>query len=423
MTRSVLLVTSNGFGMGHLVRQLALKAAMPADVRCTILTLSGAAPIAIDAGAELEYCPSYTRFNKRAWHRGYLADRIEALAREVAADVIVFDGVVPYVGLLTAMKRLDVTRVWMRRGVWRTIAQRWPLSYSSFFDLVIEPGDVGGLRDVGPTKSRTDAAGVGVITQAGTASMLPRSEAAARLGVDPNKPTLLLNIGSNRVPDLDEIEQALASRIDWNVITTRDALGRNRSGSSGIGVISGVFPLHPYLSAVDLAVTSVGYNAAHEFLACGVPTVVVPADNATDDQYARAEAMAEIGAAVVARPDQGQPLFPVIAALLDDAKSRAMMSEAARTFAATWGEGAKDAVQLIRTARPRRHGLVPGLRLLARRGIEQALALAARARSGEPQFATTISMADMTGTARIEHLHPGLSAAYRARREEIARSW
>jgi hypothetical protein len=421
-SRSVLLITSNGFGMGHLVRQLAIKAAMPADVRCTILTLSGAAPIAIEAGATLEYCPSYTRFDKRAWHRGYLADRIEALALEVKADVVLFDGVVPYVGLLTALKRLNVTNVWMRRGVWRESAKTWPLKYSSFFDLVIEPGDIGSLRDRGVTSRGHDATPVGVVTEAGGPALLDREQAAARLGVDPTKRTLLLNIGSNRLADFEAVEQALASRSDWNVISTRDALGRNRSAASGIGVISGIFPLHPYLSAVDLAVTSVGYNAAHEFLATGVPTIVVPADNATDDQYARADAMVEVGASM--RVDTSAQLLEALTMLMADAPRRTRMSDSAIAAASRWGSGASEAVGLILSAAPQRNAAMSARsRFAMRLFAERLLGLVSRGDRRSATLTESISMADIRGEDRVEHLHPGLSTAYRARRAEIAASW
>lgn len=423
---SVLLVTSNGFGMGHLVRQLAIRSAMPEGVRCTILTLSGAAPIAIESGAALEYCPSYTRFDKRAWHRGYLADRIEALAREVDADVLLFDGVVPYVGLLRAVQRLDVAAVWMRRGVWRSSAKTWPLKYSGLFDLILEPGDVGDRCDVGPTARRGDARKVGVITEAGTTAMVDRAAAAARLGVDPQRPTLLINIGSNRISDLQALEQALTEDVGlsgWNVITTRDALARNRSDAAGIHVVSGVFPLHPYLAAVDLAVTSVGYNAAHEFLACGVPVVAVPADNATDDQYARADAMAQIGAAVVCRPETGTDLLKVIAPLMADAARRNQMRRAALDFAGGWGDGAGDAVEAMLAIRRIRRSRSARLRFRARWVAEQLLGLMLPRASRAVRFTETLSMADVTGADQVEHVHPGLRPQYRQEREQIASAW
>ncbi len=427
--RSILLVTSNGFGMGHLVRQLAIAAALPADVRCTIMTLSQAAPVAVRGGAVLEYCPSYTSpwISKRAWHRGYLRDRIVALAEEVDADVIAFDGVVPYAGLLAALRRLPVAAVWVRRGVWRADASTAPLAFADLFDLIIEPGDLGDRMDAGATHQRGDARKIGVITQAGPPSMLERDAAARVLGVDPGKPTVLFNVGSNAIPGLDEIMERLAERDDINVITTKDALGRNRSGSeaSRVHTVSGVFPLYPYLSAVDLAVTSVGYNAAHEFTACAVPTVLVPADNVTDDQRARALAMQAQGVGVVVEASQGAAMAQVVVQLIDDELGRAAMATAARELQMRWGDGAQQAAQLLLKALPRgKADLIPLVRLRARLLAEWVLGF----RDVRPTvqgvvLTTDLLGVDLGGGVAVEHLHPSAGPDYADRRRVIAEAW
>lgn len=422
--RTVLLVTSNGFGMGHLVRQLAIANALGSNVH--IMTLSQAAPVAVAAGAVLEYCPSYTSpwIGKRAWHRGYLRDRIVALTQEVSADVIVFDGVVPYIGLLDALRRLDVVRVWMRRGVWRPDADPSPLRYSSLFDLVIEPGDLGAPRDLGPTKHRNDATRVGVITQAGPATMLSRADAAKRLDVDPNKLTVLFNVGSNVIPGLDDVMAGIARRSDVTVLTTKDALGRNRSDSA-VHAVSGIFPLYPYLAAVDLAITSVGYNAAHEFVGSGVPTVLVPANNVTDDQRARALAMQEAGVSVVVEADRASELQQTVERLLENDGERAAMAEAATRIAAGWGNGAADAAALLRNAaRIRRPALTARLGVAVRILIEQVLGLVDRQpRATQVVFTHDLDVNALRGERAVEHLLPNTSAVYAERRRGIARTW
>lgn len=422
--RTVLLITSNGFGMGHLVRQLAIANELGGAAH--IMTLSQAAPIAIAAGATLEYCPSYTSrwIGKRAWHRGYLRDRIVALATELDADTVVFDGVVPYVGLLDALQRLDVARVWVRRGVWREAANATPLAYAPMFDLVIEPGDLGAPRDVGPTRIRTDATRVGVITQAGAQAMLPRADAAARLGIDPGNLTVLFNVGSNAIPGLDAVMTAIAHRANVNVLTTKDALGRNRSDST-VHAVSGLFPLYPYLGAVDLAITSVGYNAAHEFVGSGVPTVLVPADNATDDQHARALAMQDAGTSVVADARNAIALQETIERLLDDEDERSVMAHAARTVAQQWGSGARDAAELIRAVRQGpRHDRKARLRLRLRLIAEQLVGILDRApRARDVVFAHELTAELLRGERAVEHLLPGRSTAYAARRRAIASAW
>ena len=423
--RSVLLITSNGFGMGHLVRQLAIAAKLPGRVH--IMTLSQAAPVAVAAGAQLEYCPSYTSpwIGKRAWHRGYLRDRIVALAEEVNADVIAFDGVVPYVGLLEALSSLDVARVWIRRGVWRADTDASPLAYAGLFDLVIEPGDLGASRDTGPTSVRHDARRVGVITQAGPHALVPRAEAAAKLGIDPTKLTVLFNVGSNAIPGLEQVIATIAARAHVNVVMTKDALERNRS-QTNITTVSGVFPLYPYLAAVDLAVTSVGYNAAHEFTASGVPTILVPANNVTDDQRARAHAMQDAGIGVVVEAEDSAGLQEAVERLLDDENERAAMALAARQCTATWTDGSTEAAALIATVgRGPRAGGTAQLRLLARRAAERLLGLVPRPTRRVQAVLVTDDVVgrNLAGDVAIEHVHPGLRDAYAARRTAIAKAW
>lgn len=422
--RRILLITSNGFGMGHLVRQLAIADALGGDVH--IMTLSQAAPSAVAGGAVLEYCPSYTSpwLSKRAWHRGYLRDRIVALAEEVQADVIAFDGVVPYAGLLDALTRLDVVRVWFRRGVWRADTDPSPLLYSPMFDLIIEPGDLGAARDQGPTAVRNDAVRVGVITQAGAPK--PRAEAAAALDIDQRRLTVMFNVGSNAIPGLDTIIESIAARGDVNVLTTKDPLGRERSGVAGrVKPITGIFPLHPYLSAVDLAVTSVGYNAAHEFVATGVPTILVPADNLTDDQRARALAMQDAGVGLVVDATQPKLLLETIERLIDDENERQAMALGARTIAEHWGNGAAQAAALLRDATPTKRSVTSAsVRLGARLFAERLLGLIDRRPPvAGIDFSSDLLGKTLNGATVFEHLHPGTSDAYRHRRELIAKVW
>lgn len=429
---SILLITSNGFGMGHLVRQLAIASAMPADVRCTLMTLSQAAPVAAAAGAVLEYCPSYTSpwLHKRAWHRGYLRERIVALAMEVQPDVIAFDGVVPYPGLLDALRRLPARRVWFRRGVWRADAATAPLAYSGFFDLIIEPGDLGHPRDHGPTSHRSDATRIGVITQAGPAAMQPREDAAERLGIDPERPALLFNVGSNAIPGLANVQRDVAAGGTWQVLTTKDALGRARSGDDSIRPVTGLFPLHPWLSAIDLAVTSVGYNAAHEFIAAGVPTVLVPATNATDDQRARAEAIAAAGAGIVVAPEEPDHLAAVLANLMADPAARNHLQAGARALADAWSNGTAEAVTLLldqaaQGPAQRRVPLAARFRLSARLLAERLLAPFVSDRVTRLVVMSTELSPEAVNdpTTVLEHLHPGTSAAYREARMRVARRW
>ena len=122
----VLLATSNGVGMGHLTRQLTVALSAPDDIDPVLMSLSGALPTVRSAvasgalpelaGVRTEYCPS----RKSGWlpkggaarrlrelhpaynWEPYFADRLRALVAETGARLVLFDGVVPYAGLLAA---------------------------------------------------------------------------------------------------------------------------------------------------------------------------------------------------------------------------------------------------------------------------------------------------------------------------------
>lgn len=425
----VLLITSNGWGMGHLVRQLTIAAALPADVPHVIFTLSGAAAIA--TRPNLEYAPSYTQpwISRGTWHGGYLRDRILALAAEFRPTHVVFDGVVPYPGLLDAIRQLDTVNIWMRRGLWRANANPKPLRDSDWFDLILEPADLGDALDVGPTANRDDAHKIGVITDANPTTAISRALAAARLRIDPDKPTLLMNLGSAAIGNLAPIAQVIAANPNWQVLTTKDELGREKLlEDSQVTQLQNIFPLHPYLNAVDLAITSVGYNAAHEFVGMHLPAIYVPAPNLTDDQTARARAIAEVGAGWVIDSQSAQAVADLLAELF----AQPAVLRAARTVCAeiseTWGAGAESAVELILAARNQaKPSLSSRLRLWAKVNFELRFGNIIR-RTPQPRFAQIEMSSELTSSKinsgqPFEHTIQSASREYHERRRALSNKW
>lgn len=310
----VMLATSNGTGMGHLTRQISIALALGERADPMFFSLSRAMPVIGTYGFRGEYCPSRERGWMPAVHwQEYLRERVRAFVREVDVDVLVFDGVVPYTGLLRARADLpDVRFVWMRRGFWRQGVRTAALRSTPLFDLVLEPGDLASAGDRGATAALDDAVRLPPISLAEHVVPLSRADAAAELGLDPSRPTALLTLSSGVLNDVatpgTAALNALLEHPDWQVAVTRTALTRSGvpiSDPARCVELNGVYPLVRYLAAFDAAVAAGGYNSVHELLYAGIPTLFVPnSSSGTDDQPARTRWLAQQGLALFADETQ-----------------------------------------------------------------------------------------------------------------------
>lgn len=298
-------VSSNGAGMGHLTRLMAMARRRSPGVRPYVVSMSRAVPVVADEGLDYEYIPSRDDLGigARRWRLIFTERFAEVLLRE-RPDVVVFDGVYPYEGLLASRTVLpDVRLVWSRRAMWRPGLGHRQLASSAVFDLVIEPGELAHGLDVGATAGRSDALRVGPVTLLDDSDLVPRAAAAAALGVDPDRPTALVTLGVGAIndveSDLGRVVQALTSVPGLQVVVTRPAIAASDAGlPQGVRGVS-IYPISRYLRAVDLAVAAAGYNSFHELVGHGVPTAFV-ANTATgmDDQGARARWAAQAGVGI-----------------------------------------------------------------------------------------------------------------------------
>ena len=315
--------TTNGSGMGHLSRQVAVAAALADRTEPVVFSLSTALATVLAAtagtavaGLRGEYCPSYHRHQMPVpdWH-SYLRDRLVALVRETGAGAVGFDGVTPYLGLLRARALLpEVPFVWFRRGMWRPGANVRALRATPFFDLVIEPGDLAAAADRGATAGRADAVRVPPVSVLSATGLAERAAAAAALGLETDRPAVLVNLGAwahrpGRAGGgwwtsvAAQVVRQLLSGTDWQVALTRAPILDDEALAAQTGrlhVLRDVYPLARYLGAFEAAVAEAGYNGFHELLLAGVPTLFLAKATTTDDQRARGRWAAGAGTALFA---------------------------------------------------------------------------------------------------------------------------
>jgi UDP:flavonoid glycosyltransferase YjiC (YdhE family) len=363
----VLLVSSNGAGMGHLTRLMAMARRRSPQVRPLVASMSQAVPVVGDEGFGWEYIPSRgdLGLGPRRWNV-LLERRMTALLRRERPDALVFDGTFPYDGVLDAAATVGgIKLVWSRRGMWRPGLGSRQLRRSGRFDLIVEPGELATERDRGATADRTDAVRVGPITLLDAAEQVDREQAAAMLGVDPARPTALLTLGAGNIndisSDLGRFVARLLDETDLQVVLTRPLIADDtgRFGDRVHGV--SVYPVSRYFRAVDFAIAASGYNAFHELVQFGIPTAFVPnTSTAMDEQEGRAVWAAQAGVGLCLREVTEAEVDRVVG-VLADAERRAGFARRCQEVARPNGAGpAMAAVEQLIGRSPLRDPDPPG---------------------------------------------------------------
>jgi hypothetical protein len=308
----ILYFTSNGVGMGHLARCLASARRLKSSVEPVVVTMSKAFGVARDEGFAVEYIAYFRSLDisHAEWSSKFAAE-LDATLDYHDPDVFVFDGNVPYDGLMEILQaRPQMWKVWQRRPLWRPQTGLENLKRSTAFDVVIEPGEIAAPVDRGLTVDRNDCLlRVPPVRFLDTEEALSRSAARAILGLDPDRTAVLLQLGSGNNFDL-----GVAARMVFDLSAPEGTLSnlqvvfaRWRITETDAKLPAHVraletFPIARYLAAFDLAIASAGYNTFHENIAAGLPTLFLANDHPEqDEQWLRANYAALRGLALQAR--------------------------------------------------------------------------------------------------------------------------
>ena len=327
--RKILFATSNGTGLGHLNRAMSIARRLPEGIEPVLFTLSQAVPAVVGAGFRVEYFPSYRRpASGSDWQWNLrLRRRLERLLADERPDLVVFDGVHPYRALTHVLSASGAPRsVWCRRPMWNPETPAAPLERTGAFDAVLEPGELAEEADEGPTvERRGEAERVDPIVYLDPEELLSRRQAARELGLDPSRTTALVNLGQGGATDraVARVLKRLAGEPGLQIAALQSSIGSGLEVPEGVVRLDATFPMSRYFHAFDLAVAASGYNAFHELVAFGVPTLFVPMPRNTDDQFARASWAAEEGIARAVDGPEDERLSDELEPLLDeDARTR-----------------------------------------------------------------------------------------------------
>ncbi len=305
----------NGRGLGHLSRQIAIarwvrRYATFCGVRSEhwFLTTSEADTLLHREGFAGFKLPSKSVVaDAGIGKQGYLALAKQWVWHSVALirpDVLVVD-TFPNGSFQELLGVLDLCRhkALVLRPVKPEFARRPAFAaVARLYDRVIVPqtAEVAGPFPLDLPGERVRH--VGPVMRGESFEHFDRAEARRRLGVPPDARCWLVSGGGGG----DDTVQALYDHVDtlakadpsaWWVFAAGPLYtGRPRTGPNRVWWTTPDLAAH--LRAFDAAISAAGFNAVHELLHAGVPTIFVPQDKIADDQDGRVDAYVARGAAL-----------------------------------------------------------------------------------------------------------------------------
>ena len=352
----MLFVSSNGVGMGHLSRLLAVARRLPDPSNVVFLTMSQALPVIHQFGFHAEYFPSHTltQSNIRHWNH-WLKETLDQVLDGYSIRGVVFDGFLVYPGIIDAVSpRPGCPLIWIRQGMWQKAQDNAPsLRSAKDVDLIIEPDDVASEFDTGASAERRDeVVAVDPIRLLDSDEILSRDESCRTLGLNPRHRYALIQLGAGNNYDFTDLIDRTIEILERKRIA-RPVIAEWLTADFGLDLWPSVtrlrcFPISRYYRAFDFSVSATGYNSFNEIIGFGVPSVLVPNLNRSmDDQHARAAFADHHGAAVHLDRDKFPKLEQVYGAMRDR-KRRRTMTDKCRLIAKA--NGAEKAARLIADA-------------------------------------------------------------------------
>lgn len=292
--QKVLFLASNGIGLGHVTRLLAI-ARRCRRIEPVFVTMGQSAEIVQSYGFTAHYLPSfsYLAADLDDWD-GWLQGEMESLIDLWNAAAVIYDGNGPTPGLARAIGSRGLCQfVWIRGGMIGR-AEMVHVENARYCDLIIEPGELADQVDTGVTRYRRhEVTLVDPILLLDRRELLPKVKARTALGLDTQKPAVLIQLGAGANRDIISlVEQVMAALRPHPQIQV--CIGEWASGVEipplwpEATVLSG-HPFARYYHAFDFAISAAGYSTFHDTMLAALPTIFIAnAQPTMDDQRGRA---------------------------------------------------------------------------------------------------------------------------------------
>ncbi len=308
MKKTVIMMVTNGAGLGHLTRGLAVAKRLreiDPEIECVFFSTSLATEVIRNEGFMYYYIPTKSLMPSAVtaslWNE-YMKKQLQQILDIYTPQAIIFDGAHPYGGVLSGMRQnSDITSIWIKREGYKPNVSRLE-QIEQYFDLVIVPMEAGegdSLYDRQTDKKKYCKP----IVLLNEEEAHDRESVRNTLGINEQNNLFYVQLGAGNINDIHDIYNIVIKCIlnnPSNVILLGESIIGKEVGIEDSRVITiRSYPNAQYFRGIDFAVSAVGYNTFHELMYFEVPSLFIPnTKTLKDDQVRRAKSMQEKGAAL-----------------------------------------------------------------------------------------------------------------------------
>ena len=293
---AIVLFPTNGVGFGHFTRMYSVAREMrrqDPEIEIIFFTTMPTLHIPyVDNFATYHLSGKYKHKEMSSSTWNMLVEEMLTLVLETHnPKYFMFDGAFPYRGMLNSIfGRDEITRIWMRRGMFRK-GSSIPVDSIEYFDLIMHPEDAVPAQEEESIHS-VSTINIPPITLLGKDELLTREKARSRLNLPPKARVTYIQLGAGQINDINsEIHMTIESLLkyeDMNIVLGESMLGERLDLEYSRVHLLRDYPNSIYFNAFDYSIQAGGYNSFHEMRNIGMPTLFYPnMSTGMDDQLAR----------------------------------------------------------------------------------------------------------------------------------------
>ena len=295
---AIILFPTNGVGFGHFTRMYSVaREIRKQHPKMEIIFFTTMPTLHIPY---VDNFPTYHLAGKYK-HKDMNSSTWNMLVEEMLTLVLethnpkffMFDGAFPYRGMLNSIYgRDEITRIWMRRGMFRK-GSSIPVDSIEYFDLIVHPGDAVNAPQSDSIHS-VETLHIPPITLLSQDEMLSREKSRSRLNLPNDVRVTYVQLGAGQINDINsEVRMTIESLLnygDMHIVLGESMLGERLDFTHDRVHLLRDYPNSMYFNGFDYSVQAGGYNSFHEMRNLGIPTLFYPnMKTGMDDQLARCE--------------------------------------------------------------------------------------------------------------------------------------